>query len=486
MSHWFDGFSQTHRFELCAPESEKYVTKVKYNSRHGCHERMERLRKTGDLTNITFGQQQDPCKSFFRKAMSYFYTATLPKGNGLEDNNIGVTVHPNSKGFPSNRESQAETIWIKTDSAALQELDPATLEPIGVTNQTTLHPDLRGSLSASHMRTDPATGDYYNYNLELGSQAVYRVFHVSASTGKTEILATISSPNIRGAYLHSTMITEKYIILCLYDAYYIQGGAKMLFTKNMVDALEFDPNQKNKWLVIDRLHGKGLVGIFESDPFFAFHCVNSWDQPSGGENGGTDIIADISTYENLDILKRFFYKNIKSTSPTALDYVGENSTRARPRIQRFKLPAVGDTTISPDDAPCGKVELILDVPIADSVELPTFNPKYCTKPSRYIYGVSDKANSVFLDGLTKYDTETRTAKSRVVHAHSPGEPIFVADPEGREEDDGVLLSVVLDGTSGKSYLLVLDAKTFEEVGRASMEVAVTFGFHGKHMKRLVK
>lgn len=49
-----------------------------------------------------------------------------------------------------------------------------------------------------------------------------------------------------------------------------------------------------------------------------------------------------------------------------------------------------------------------------------------------------------------------------MHAQSPGEAIFLPDPEGKGEgeDEGILLSVVLDGVAGKSYLLVLDAKEF--------------------------
>ena len=64
--------------------------------------------------------------------------------------------------------------------------------------------------------------------------------------------------------------------------------------------------------------------------------------------------------------------------------------------------------------------------------------------------------------------------ARVVHAQSLGEPIFVADREGTEEDDGACLSGVLDGTRGRSYLLCLDARTFEEV-------VMPFGFHGSHV-----
>jgi torulene dioxygenase len=62
------------------------------------------------------------------------------------------------------------------------------------------------------------------------------------------------------------------------------------------------------------------------------------------------------------------------------------------------------------------------------MELPTFNPLFATKPSRYVYDCNDRGESTFLDGLVKLDTQTRTAKHWNVHAHSPGEPIFVPNP----------------------------------------------------------
>ncbi|KLU83744.1 hypothetical protein MAPG_02795 [Magnaporthiopsis poae ATCC 64411] len=51
-----------------------------------------------------------------------------------------------------------------------------------------------------------------------------------------------------------------------------------------------------------------------------------------------------------------------------------------------------------------------------------------------------------------------------------------------EEDDGCLLSVVLDGHKGTSYLVCLDAKTMVEVGRAELDFPIGIGFHGAHMK----
>lgn len=65
---------------------------------------------------------------------------------------------------------------------------------------------------------------------------------------------------------------------------------------------------------------------------------------------------------------------------------------------------------------------------------------------------------------------------------APGEPIFIPDPNGTEEDDGVVLSVVLDGKVGTSMLVVLDARDMSELGRAVMDTPFPFGFHGSFVR----
>jgi carotenoid cleavage dioxygenase-like enzyme len=53
-------------------------------------------------------------------------------------------------------------------------------------------------------------------------------------------------------------------------------------------------------------------------------------------------------------------------------------------------------------------------------------------------------------------------------------------PGGYAEDDGVLLSVVLDAGQRRSFLLVLDAANLEERARAAVPHHIPFGFHGNH------
>ena len=59
-------------------------------------------------------------------------------------------------------------------------------------------------------------------------------------------------------------------------------------------------------------------------------------------------------------------------------------------------------------------------------------------------------------------------------------PVFVPRPGATEEDDGVVLSVVLDATAEppETFLLVLDARSFTELARATTPHPVPFGLHG--------
>ncbi len=64
----------------------------------------------------------------------------------------------------------------------------------------------------------------------------------------------------------------------------------------------------------------------------------------------------------------------------------------------------------------------------------------------------------------------------------PGEPVFVRRPDAVDEDDGVLLSLVLDAGAARSFLAVLDAATLEELARAEAPHAIPFGFHGQFFR----
>ena len=53
----------------------------------------------------------------------------------------------------------------------------------------------------------------------------------------------------------------------------------------------------------------------------------------------------------------------------------------------------------------------------------------------------------------------------------------MASPTTSAEDDGVLILAVMSA-QGSSFLLVLDAATMRELGRAMLPFAIPYRFHG--------
>lgn len=84
----------------------------------------------------------------------------------------------------------------------------------------------------------------------------------------------------------------------------------------------------------------------------------------------------------------------------------------------------------------------------------------------------------FLDQLVKLDTVTKLKKTWHESGCFPSEPVFIERPGAKDEDDGVIVSGVV-GTGGrKSFLLVLDAASFEELARAVIPSRLPQSLHG--------
>lgn len=197
---------------------------------------MEDIAAKGRYDGYTFAQKSDPCMSLFVEKAMCLFTAVPRATPG--NTNVPVTIATSEVGFPADcvianptkghTMSKASHLVARTDEGHIKALDPETLEPIGIAHQQSLHHLLKGPLSASHSQTDPSTGDVFNYNLDLGYETTYRVFKTSARTGKTGILATISSPGIAPAYMHSSLLTEDFVVLCVWNAHLMAGGIKVL------------------------------------------------------------------------------------------------------------------------------------------------------------------------------------------------------------------------------------------------------------------
>jgi beta,beta-carotene 9',10'-dioxygenase len=193
-----------------------------------------------------------------------------------------------------------------------------------------------------------------------------------------------------------------------------------------------------------------------AEPRFSFHHVNAFERDG-------ELILDMVAYDDATIVDSFYMDRLRAAPPSESSYG---------KLLRYRVGL---------DSGDVREEQLSD----EILELPRIDYRERNgRPYRYVYAAGSHEDGDapdFIDQLVKVDVETGEAHRWFESGSYPGEPVFVPAPQpDRAEDDGVLLSVVLDSRSAASYLLVLDAANLEELGRARVPHHIPFGFHGQY------
>lgn len=390
---------------------------VSYANRYLESKAYTAARDTGEIAYSEFAT--DPCRSLFKRAMTLF----MPK---LTDN-ANVNLVKLGKSFVA-----------MTETPIPVQFDPETLAAAGVAWK------VPGELTTAHPHLDRATGGSLNYAAKLGPRNSYRFFLVPPE-GEAQVLG--SHPVKEPAYMHSFGLTERWIVLAEFP--FVVNPLRMATSgRPYIENYRWKPELGTRFTLIDRTSGERR-GPFTTDACFGFHHVNAYDESDGL------VVADICTFPDAGVIEDLY-----------LDRLRDGKPMAKPELRRFTIDPVAGTVGS---------ELLVE----EGLELPRINYGRChERPHRYVWGVGNDGTG-YLDRIVAADLETRTTEVWAEPDCYPGEPVFVAEPGADAENAGVLLSVVLDGNAGTSFLLVLDAATLAELARARVPHHIPFGFHGQ-------
>jgi carotenoid cleavage dioxygenase-like enzyme len=246
------------------------------------------------------------------------------------------------------------------------------------------------------------------------------------------------------AYMHSFGLTERWLVLAEFP-FVVNPISIPLSGRPYIENYRWEPERGTRITLIDRQSGEA-TGPFETDAFFSFHHANAYE-----EDGA--VVVDACTYGNAEIVADLY-----------LDRLREGKPADRGELRRFRIE-VGSGDVAHEQ-------------LAPGLELPRINyGRRNERPYRYVWGID--AQSGWIDRIVKADLQNGTTSEWAEDGCSPGEPVFVAAPESHREDDGVLLSVVFDSSSGRSFLLVLDAADLTELARAEAPHHIPYGFHGQ-------
>lgn len=307
---------------------------------------------------------------------------------------------------------------------------------------------LSAQVTTAHPHYDFERKTLFNLLIKLGPSNSYVIYQVDAGSMSRKQIASI--PVKEPCYFHSFGMSANYIIL-VECPFIVNPLDLMLGQKTYVESYSWKPNYSTRVSVYNKDNGE-LTAQGETEEFFCFHHVNSFEQ-----NG--EVVVDLLAYPDAQIVQSTYLTNLRD----------EQGQIPVAELRRLRISLASKKVSSENVADAG-------------IELARINYERCNgKSYEYLYAPGQTSGQ-FLNQLTKLNVEDGTKTIWQEEGCYPGEPVFVACPGAEKEDDGLLLSVVLDVSRQQSFLLVLDAVSMNEHARLEMPFVVPFGFHGQFFK----
>jgi carotenoid cleavage dioxygenase-like enzyme len=298
---------------------------------------------------------------------------------------------------------------------------------------------LTGPFSA-HPAIDPDTGDMYSVATNRYDGSI-TIVHVS----KGELVRSLNyqQPRNHMAWIHECCITENYIIFADIsmrvdrDGLLREGGSMYYFDSEYpmrfgVLPRNFDQHTQIKW-------------ISTSKPGVIWHLVNAWEEKQ--PDGRSHIVL---------------------FAPRFADYPPHVPIHTPEETHSYLSKWIMDPV---------KGELLEDrVLLSWGYERNSFNVGFRGRPNRYCYLLDEQRDGYMGKGALKYDyVEERELRYVDYGDNYGGEPLFVPRTGAKDEDDGYVFDLLMQ--EEKSEVLLLDAKSMDEVCRLELPRRVPFGVH---------
>ncbi|CAG2171587.1 unnamed protein product, partial [Oppiella nova] len=467
-----DGLSLIHRFRISNGA-------VEYQNKFLRSDTYESNLKANRIVVSEFGTHAypDPCKSIWKNFQSVF----LPYSQVTD--NCNVNVYP-----------VRDQLYAATETNFIRRIDGNTLD---THEKVDLSKYVAINMALAHVHVDP-DGTVYNMGSSFGPNGKYHLIKIPNTENPFENMSIICSipmkRTLNPSYYHSFAITDNYFVF-IEQSLVISAASIIRSTINGARTFEsilaWKPEYKTKFHLIQRSDGKLIDTKYKSEAFSFFHTINAYEDDNhlvvdiccftGGHMGPAlkiqhwkDVIENNHKFGYITQVRRFVLplrQRLNDAKP-AVNLVDLDYTKA-------------SATISADKSVVElKYEAITDEgPLMG--ELPRINYRFNGKIYRFFYSLL-QSDGVMKTKIMKFDTKTKESIVWWEESAICSEPVFVENPsidysDPDNEDNGVVLCSVLselDETEG--FLLVLDAKTFTELGRARFRTksAITGTFHG--------
>ena len=265
-------------------------------------------------------------------------------------------------------------------------------------------------------------------------------------------------PEARLGHMHSLQTTERFIIVAE-NAYLHDPCSELNFDPSLANypmSFSYESDSKSRIHIINK--NGDVEALIEVPPFFITHVLGSYE-----DNNSNMIHFDVLQYDDAGV-----YEDVCNIERIA---DGQEIPEDYTQVTRY--------SINMDDWTDYEIKnLVTDPDINQYFEFSNINPAYYTKPYKFAYLTH---NAFILQGsVVKLNVNTGAiTKKELPDGLFPTEPIFVADPNGTEEDDGVILMSGMDGGNEKGFIIVYNASNMDVLYQGMSPKKTLIGLHSK-------
>jgi carotenoid cleavage dioxygenase len=351
--------------------------------------------------------------------------------------------------------NQGNTALVWHDGQLLTLMEGAEPHAVGLPGLTTLGTySYCGKLLSSftaHPKVDDKTGEmmFFGYN---PMSAPYVQYSLVSKDGELQFTRPIDVP--RGVMMHDFAVTEHYTIFMDLPLTFsveraMKGGPVLMFERDL----------PARYGILPRHGGNDDVKWFEMPAHYMYHTSNAWED-------GDEVVLHGCRLESTNVLQPAELPQSRNGDVAG----GKADAMALMHRWRFNLRTGAFKEEQVDD-------IATDFPRVDD-SLVGYGCRYSYN-ARFAH--REPGAPPAFEGINKYDLQTGRMET---HLHGRkrygGEPVFIANPGGRDEDDGWLVTYVYDEIEGTSEMVVVEAKNVASapLARVMIPARVPYGFHG--------
>ncbi|KAI3640793.1 hypothetical protein MIR68_001671 [Amoeboaphelidium protococcarum] len=446
LSQWQDGLLMVHKYTF--QKVGDGIGRVLYQSSLPCSMAMERLRQYAQDYSFVYDQKLHP-NSLISDAIR---KKKVSEKLSSEDAAVGssgcfVSVASGEQASPEST-AQEKSLFLFGAQNLVQELDDGTLkvkrlfqlgQGFGLVDQL--------CYDAHKEEWIFITFDFKLSGMEFTAKGTPSI----RPFGKESYDICRLSTRIGVARV---AVTRNFIILVLLPFKAPLNGLQV-WMDNMryYDSLHFDKDQNTQFFVISKTQRK-LIAVYKSAPIYCRNIINAFED-------GDLIYVDTAVYETDLIEKCYSIKNLRNAGMCPVD--GNV-------VRRYKLSNVlvqQDLTRS--------MEASFSYRTNQTLEMSEVNPQFQCVDYRYAYGLGlSNSESKIYDMIVKADLAEKVVANWQKDGCCPSKPVFIPNPTGAQEDDGVLVSILFDFRVKQSRLVVIKAQNMKTVSLGQMQNPIPF------------